>query len=318
MTPDISIIMPVFNAELFLRRSLISLLKQSHKNIEILCINDGSTDKSAEILQLYKLKDSRIKIFHKLNSGPGPARNIGLLHAKGKYIMFCDADDQYCRSMCAEMLKTIVKNKVDLAICQSIFIIEKGFKPVLKYKNFNSELSGFFNINKKFNLGSNVIIWNKIFKRSIIKKFNILFPNWHTDEDTIFCHMYTVIANSVFFIQKKLYKHSIYHNSLTQTRKKQTIREMINLAYYSANFLKQNNLLKKYTEDLLYLYQNRLIWTANFFKNNLSIKNIVIQNIATIFGKTIKLHLLGDYIIIKYTKKKEEELFYLYFNKKQN
>ena len=89
----VSIIVPVFNAEKYLGNCMDSLLKQTCQNIEIICVDDGSTDKSAMILEKYATEDKRVIILRQQNRGPGPARNCGLENSHGKYILFVDADD---------------------------------------------------------------------------------------------------------------------------------------------------------------------------------------------------------------------------------
>ena len=111
--------MPVYNAERFLPDTIASLLVQTHKNIEILCINDGSVDRSMEILNHFSQQDSRIRVFNQKNSGPAAARNLGLANATGEYLMFCDADDTYEPEMCEVMLRALIENDVDFAMCDA-------------------------------------------------------------------------------------------------------------------------------------------------------------------------------------------------------
>ena len=126
----ISIILPVYNCEKFLSRCLEALLIQTYSNIEVLCINDGSTDKSLQILEQYAQKDSRIKVFSQENSGPAKARNLGLAKARGDYLMFCDSDDWYEPQMCECMLKTIELENVDLVICKANVKIQDNYDSV--------------------------------------------------------------------------------------------------------------------------------------------------------------------------------------------
>ena len=93
MNPKISVIVPVYNVEMFLRRCIDSILAQTFTDFELLLIDDGSKDKSGEICDEYATKDVRIRVFHKQNGGVSSARNVGLNHAIGEYICFCDADD---------------------------------------------------------------------------------------------------------------------------------------------------------------------------------------------------------------------------------
>ena len=92
-SPLISVIVPVYNVENFLHECVDSIINQSYSNLEIILINDGSSDKSGEICEIYALKDSRIKVYHKKNGGLSESRNMGLDHATGSYISFVDSDD---------------------------------------------------------------------------------------------------------------------------------------------------------------------------------------------------------------------------------
>ena len=127
--PNISIIMPIYNSENFIKESLNSLINQTFKNFEIICVNDGSTDNTLKILKEFKKKDKRIHIITQNNMGAGFARNIGMKKAKGDYLMFLDSDDIFEQKMLEELFINIIINNVDVVICNS--------------KNFNSENNSF-------------------------------------------------------------------------------------------------------------------------------------------------------------------------------
>ena len=112
----ISIIVPIYNAEQFLEKCLNSLINQTYQNLEIVCINDGSKDKSLSILKEYQKKDKRIIIIDQANQGVSEARNKGIKMATGEYICFCDADDSYKDNFIEVMYSTILKYKVDVVI----------------------------------------------------------------------------------------------------------------------------------------------------------------------------------------------------------
>ena len=103
----VSVIMPVYNAEDYLRPALDSVIDQTLKDIEIICIDDGSTDKSLEIIKEYQKADSRVRIVTENNAGPGAARNKGIVRARGKYIAFLDADDFYEFDLLARLIAAL-------------------------------------------------------------------------------------------------------------------------------------------------------------------------------------------------------------------
>ena len=121
---DISIIVPIYNAEKYLNRCIDSLVNQTKKELEIILINDGSTDSSEDIINSYK--DSRIKHFSNKNQGIGKTRNFGLKKATGKYIMFCDSDDYLEKDTCEEMFKKIEEDNLDLVICDFFIETDQG------------------------------------------------------------------------------------------------------------------------------------------------------------------------------------------------
>ena len=103
--PLVSVIVPAYQAEAYLPQCLESILNQSYENLQILLINDGSQDKTGEICDAYAQKDSRIQVFHKENGGVSSARNVGLSHATGDYIAFCDSDDTLRDAYIAHLVK---------------------------------------------------------------------------------------------------------------------------------------------------------------------------------------------------------------------
>ena len=136
----ISVIMPVYNAEKFIRQSINSILTQTHRNIEIILVDDGSKDLSGKICDEYSKIDSRIKVIHKENGGSSSARNMALDVATGKYIMFIDADDFYENNSCELLYNEIEKTQADYVIgnyFHTNYKGEKWKKPVFDFDNYN-------------------------------------------------------------------------------------------------------------------------------------------------------------------------------------
>lgn len=177
----ISIVVPVYNAETYLSRCIDSILSQTYKNLEIILIDDGSTDSSQEICRIYRNKDNRVKVIHQKNKGVSAARNRGLFHAAGDYLGFVDADDWIEPDMYRTLYELINVYNSDIAICgHSIIyptykkisdcsdrIVELGREEFLK-EVFVGSLKGF--------------IWNKFFKKNLFKR--LMFPeDIHYGED---------------------------------------------------------------------------------------------------------------------------------------
>ena len=115
--PKISIIIPVYNAEQYLEDCLLSISQQTFGDFEILAVNDGSTDRSLEILKKYQEKEPRLKVFSQENKGVSAARNLGVEYAKGEYIIFLDSDDYIENNMIESLLKVAIENQSDIVLC---------------------------------------------------------------------------------------------------------------------------------------------------------------------------------------------------------
>jgi len=248
--PTISIIVPVYNVETFITQCLNSLLAQTFKNIEILCINDGSTDKSAMILNKFALKDNRIRIFHQKNLGPAAARNKGLAEAKGRYLMFCDADDSYKKNMCELMYHAITCNRVDFAICDANVIeydADHGRnKYVIEYHRL--KYIGKNKLTNSLKPNINVLLWNKIFKLSIIRKQCISFPTGYEYDDNSFIWQYFCFSKNFYGLNKKLYNYKLLNNSIMgKIYNKKHISKIFDRIYateFTLKFLYNKKLLK--------------------------------------------------------------------------
>ncbi|MBS4760841.1 MAG: glycosyltransferase family 2 protein [Clostridium sp.] len=213
----VSIIMPVFNAEKFLEKSIESLIKQTYRNIEVLCIDDGSSDSSLAILNTFAQKDSRIKVFSQENSGPAFSRNKGLDNSSGDYIMFCDADDWYEDNMVELMVNTIEKKDVDFVICDVNIILSKFHnRPLSDIEYHFLNFSGFIDLNNCMKIQDKVrvFLWKKIFRKNIIDEYNIRFPNGLKSDDCVFIREYVYVSNNCYALDKKLYNHVIQKDSI--------------------------------------------------------------------------------------------------------
>ena len=120
----VSIVIPVYNVEKYLEQCLDSVLMQNVDNIEVVCVNDGSTDSSGEILERYKKIDSRIKVINQKNEGMSGARNTGINHASYEYILFLDSDDMLCENALINVTESLSKTKVDVLFYDAMCIYE--------------------------------------------------------------------------------------------------------------------------------------------------------------------------------------------------
>lgn len=178
----ISIIVPVFGAEPYLDECILSLLRQTYEDIEIILVDDGSLDASGKICDQYAALDPRVRVIHKKSSGPSDARNAGLAMARGEYIGFMDSDDFISCDMFAFMKDLLEKNNADIAICGHVKTLPRGrslpHNPSKKVIVMNSEKA----IQKMLQFGYyESFVWNKLFRREILD--GITFPSGHLYED---------------------------------------------------------------------------------------------------------------------------------------
>lgn len=187
-----------------------ALLGQSLQNIEVILVDDGSTDDSRDICLAYQSQDSRIKFASQVNSGPATARNKGLALAQGEYVMFCDADDWYEPRMCEEMLCVLESEGVDCVMCgiqieDEACALDRG-KEELSY--YQVPCVGKFDLEDFLRMRINVCSVNKIFKKSLMEQYHIVFPDgFYNHEDDAFIFQYLGVATNIFFINEPLYHY---------------------------------------------------------------------------------------------------------------
>lgn len=180
----VSIIVPIYNVERYLERSINSLINQTLKEIEIILVNDGSSDNSLEICEKYKKYDNRIKVINKKNEGVSVARNVGIKNARGEYIVFMDPDDNISNTMYEELYLKIKNNACDICLCNYIIVHGKSEMtcelPLAEGIYKSDEIKEvIFNMIGGEKLESDVImgsVWRGIYTKELIEKNNIYFP----------------------------------------------------------------------------------------------------------------------------------------------
>ena len=236
---EISIIIPVYNSEKYIEKCLRSVTAQTMSDIEIICVDDGSSDGSAAIMKKMAMTDSRIRVYEQKNSGPAAARNVGLTHASGKYLMFCDSDDTYNSKMCEIMHRKITENDVDLVCCRATVTSEDGIaerkEGITYYSNYG--LSGVYDAYEKEVIPKvNVLLWNKIFKRDIVVRFGISFPTGHKCDDDAFVFQYYAMINRVMFIEDTLYNYLQRKNSIIDNEYAKRSRDYFDCIYAAKHY----------------------------------------------------------------------------------
>lgn len=281
----ISIIIPNYNNEKFLLRCINSILKSKSNKLEIVIIDDGSTDNSIDTLE--KIEDNRLVLFKQSNQGVSVARNKGIDIAKGEYILFCDADDYYVEDGIDFLLENIVQdNKVtDLFLFTAIKKINEKEKLWVDFKKDGmlkdeSIEKVLFHL---FMQGKYSSLWNKLYKANIIKDHGIIFPiGLKTGEDNIFNIQYALKCEKLKILERKkgiyayCYKESPYASSklydtdllLKQLKYKIMLKEELLLCYYE----KFEGILKNKEIYQRQMKANNIVLLYQYGKKNIKVK----------------------------------------------
>lgn len=217
--PIISVIMPVYNGEKWLNDSITSVINQTYKNWELICVDDGATDNSAKILDKFAQQDARIRIFHNKNVGPGESLNFGIKNANGKYLCFLDQDDKYTKNYLEQMLGSIESSDADMAICYArAFNDTTNSSERIAYPWF--ENGEFLQDEKVKILNCFYPQWTKIIRRDLIERFDIRFPGRHNRVHDVPFHILTLwFASKIIIVNQELYMHRQHENQITSDLK---------------------------------------------------------------------------------------------------
>lgn len=227
----ISIIVPVYNTELYLTQCIDSIVTQTYTNLDIILINDGSTDNSGKICDEYADKDSRIRVIHNQNSGVSAARNVGLGICKGEYVAFIDSDDYVAKDFIEKLYRAITENEVDLSICGlekigGIDIRSGKYDEKFQNQKILLPMSGILQNDELWfhSIDSNLIgcyLCNKLFKKSLLHRFK-LDTSLSIGEDMVYLIQYLLCIEKAYYIAEDLYKYRMNNNSamnFAKTRK---------------------------------------------------------------------------------------------------
>ncbi len=269
--PEISVIVPIYNVEQYIRQCLDSLICQTFANIEIICVDDCGTDNSIAIAKQYAAQDNRIKIVHHdKNSGIAVARNTGLSNCSAPYIMWCDPDDWYSPDMCQKMYTAIETSGADLAVCGTNIIYDTNAEmSESDEKYYGLKFDGLVEFTDDVKYKTDVSVWNKIWRQDIVKSHNIIMPDGLKYEDAYFWRAYTLWCKNAVFVSEKLYNYrrragSIMNN--TFSKQKHTAIDHLRVAILYFEYLRQNGM--DYGEHLKKFWENVFIGDTWFALHN--------------------------------------------------
>lgn len=299
--PKVSIIIPVYNVEKYLKRCLDSVINQKLKDIEIICINDCSTDNSLKILQEYASKDKRIKLISlSENKGAGEAKNKGLEIAKGEYLSFIDPDDKIDLNFYEELYKKANETNADIVKCELITIETDGTKKKSCLNNLISTKSKFY---------FSYEYTSAIYKTSLIKDNHITFPSeLIVGEDVVFLHKSIIKAKIIEVIDTTTYYYFRRYNSLnTQIYDTKRMQSAIKTIEYIAdnynnslyNELSEEEYLKRYLANILSLLEYFQVKT-DIFEQKLN----CVKKFLELYNKCLLKQKLDNYMFTQFEKLK--------------
>ncbi|MBP3469418.1 MAG: glycosyltransferase family 2 protein [Lachnospiraceae bacterium] len=226
----VSIIIPVYNVEKYLAQCLDSVCSQTYRKIEIIIVNDGSTDGSDKIIERYAKLDHRIIVIHKKNGGLSEARNYGLDCATGKYVMFVDSDDFIAPEMTEYLVREIQRVNAQIAVCGYRPVDEKGgFLPPWEIFPERKVVSpkGFWEIHHKEAYMYGVVAWNKLYDRNIFKKLR--YPVGKIHEDVFLLHKVVHCTQRIVCCPKELYYYRQRCGSIMNNGSGKAVKELFSL-----------------------------------------------------------------------------------------
>lgn len=283
MKEKITIVMPIYNTQNYLEKSIYSLIRQSYKNIEIILVNDGSTDESLKLCYEIQKRDERIRVISKENGGVSSARNVGLENATGGWIMFLDSDDMAAENWCEELHSLAQLYPTDMIICNIQKVDSRDGHCILNrseiIRDERLQCGDFFSVLMMEVLNQPV---NKIYNVSILKEHGIVFnEKFDIGEDLDFNLQYLKYCQGITLCSKKLYYCvDNRENSLCHSFHENYLRIQVYL------YKKMKCMILKYREEL----------SSDFYTEYL---NVHIDTILRIVDKSCKLPKRKKILLIK-------------------
>lgn len=252
--PEITIIVPVYNVEKYLKRCLDSILHQTFIDFEIILVDDGSLDNSLEICYDYEKKDKRIKVIHKENGGLTSARIAGYNVSKGNFICFLDSDDYIQENMLEKMIKTIKEYNAQISVC-SYYIVSENTKKIVqlpikqKYINKNQfndymilPIIGRFQIGNYINFPG--FIWLRLYDKSVLSRGDFVSEREYFTEDDIFNLIVLKKVQKIAFINEPLYYYWQGPSSLTQSYRKDCWNMLLKRYFFCCEYCLKNDIIQ--------------------------------------------------------------------------
>ena len=256
-TPKVSIIIPVYNVENYIEECLASVLKQTFKNYEVIIVNDGTTDNSAQIASVFTENDSRFKLVNQENQGLSGARNTGIQEAKGEYIAFLDSDDWIDKNFIEKLLEAIIRNDCDIAAASIIRKREKTQKYRVHYTQEKIHTTYEEKISA-CRIPACCYVWNKLYKTTLVKQQSFKYNVYY--EDVLWTPQVLKKSEKLVTVPNVNYYYRVNKSSIVkkiQSPKKQ--RDSYFSKKFMINFLEENGIVlskkeKTFTKKIKYFF----------------------------------------------------------------
>lgn len=275
MNDLISIIVPVYNVKNYLKTCLNSLIKQTYDNIEIIIVDDGSTDESGLICDQYAADKKNIRVIHKSNGGLSDARNEGLRNANGDYVVFVDSDDYVDNTFIEILKKGFIDNTIDISCC-AYLRFNDGTTPIKKEKNnknfilSNTECIKYCYTKEGRNI--DIVAWNKMYKKSLFFKNEITYPKGKYFEDLYTTYKLFFYSNNININTSQLYFYRQRTGSIMSTAMtKINYDNMLEGLKDSLYFYKENKIVD--LMSLAYSMYSRMIIKTYYNSKKIKDKN---------------------------------------------
>lgn len=249
MELKVSIIVPVYNVEKYLKRCVDSLVGQSYANLEIILVDDGSEDNSLLICKEYERQDARVHVFHKMNEGLGLTRNYGIARATGDYVAFVDSDDYLTLDAIEELLKKVEETNADVVIASHYYQGKNQIIALPERLYSGSEIKDILMVHMMGNNANKLdalsyTAWGKLYKKTLFTENNLTFPSerkliW---EDLAFSVNAYPLCEKIYILHKPVYYYCFNEGSLTHTYKPNKLELVMNLYCYMSEKIRDLNL----------------------------------------------------------------------------
>lgn len=271
--PAVSVVIPVYNTAPYICQCLGSVLGQSLSDLEVICVDDGSTDESADILAAYADKDSRLTVITQTNAGPGAARNAGLERAAGRYIIFLDSDDWFEPDFLERMVNRAEDTGADVCICRAVeFDTHTGRDRPSDWMLKTAYLSG-GGVFAPTDVAAHLfqftygMPWDKLYRREFVLDTGIRFPPFYNSEDLAFVFPTLVSAERIAIVDSKLIHHRVNRRSSVSNTRETQPQAPYDAFRIVKTYLEENGLMPKFEKSFMNWAMEFLVWHLSNMDN---------------------------------------------------